>query len=62
MGEINIIERYKLTTRFQQTLLHHAGNNVQIFVSKVPPKWKIEPQDRESIMGEQIIIDCQANG
>lgn len=30
--------------------------------SEVPPKWKIEPKDREASLGDQISIDCQASG
>lgn len=29
---------------------------------KVPPKWKLEPKDREASLGDQISIDCQATG
>ncbi|CAN7999140.1 unnamed protein product, partial [Ixodes hexagonus] len=28
----------------------------------VPPKWKIEPSDKSSIVGSRVTFDCQADG
>ncbi|XP_074595893.1 cell adhesion molecule Dscam1-like isoform X2 [Brevipalpus obovatus] len=37
-------------------------NHTVILSVDSPPRWKIEPQSRSTIVGESLLIDCQANG
>ncbi|CAN7984984.1 unnamed protein product, partial [Ixodes hexagonus] len=37
-------------------------NHTAELVVFVPPKWKIEPSDKSSIVGSRVTFDCQADG
>ncbi|XP_064480157.1 cell adhesion molecule Dscam1-like [Ornithodoros turicata] len=37
-------------------------NHTAELIVFVPPKWKIEPADKSSVVGSTVIFDCQADG
>ncbi|XP_023213824.1 Down syndrome cell adhesion molecule-like protein Dscam2 [Centruroides sculpturatus] len=74
-ARIEMINDFTSSVTFNSIGPHHNGNytcvarnaaavvnHTALMVVSVPPFWKSEPSDKEAIMGESIMIDCQANG
>ncbi|XP_077518347.1 cell adhesion molecule Dscam1-like isoform X2 [Amblyomma americanum] len=39
-----------------------AANYSSTMVVNVPPRWKVAPRDKSAVVGENVVIDCQAEG
>ncbi|XP_049799922.1 Down syndrome cell adhesion molecule-like protein Dscam2 [Schistocerca nitens] len=37
-------------------------NHTTLLVVNVPPSWKVEPKDSESLMGQNLLVSCAAEG
>lgn len=39
-----------------------SANYTATMVVNVPPRWKVAPMDKAAVVGENVVVDCQAEG
>ncbi|CAN7984994.1 unnamed protein product, partial [Ixodes hexagonus] len=39
-----------------------SANYTANMVVNVPPRWKVAPKEKSSVVGENVVVDCQAEG
>ncbi|RWS17057.1 cell adhesion molecule-like protein, partial [Dinothrombium tinctorium] len=72
---IETLNDFSSTISFRSLSTHHSGNYTCLatnaaskdnftaeLVVKVPPFWVKEPSDTEALLGQRLVLDCQANG